>query len=82
MLGTLVNAGAILLGGLLGLLLKKGLPERVTEAVMKGVALCVLYIGIDGCLEGSNTLAAIISMVLGVIVGTLLDLDGRQLPGA
>ncbi len=77
MLGTLVNAGAILFGGLLGLLLKKGLPERVTEAVMKGVALCVLYIGIDGCLEGSNTLAAIISMVLGVIVGTLLDLDGR-----
>ncbi len=77
MLGTLVNAGAIVLGSFLGLLLKKGLPEKITDAIMKGVALCVLYIGLDGCLEGDNALIAILSIVLGALVGTALDLDGR-----
>lgn len=77
MLGTLVNAGAIVLGSFLGLLLKKGLPEKITDAIMKGVALCVLYIGLDGCLEGDNALIAILSIVLGALVGTTLDLDGR-----
>lgn len=76
MLGTLVNAGAIVLGSFLGLLLKKGLPEKITDAIMKGVALCVLYIGLDGCLEGDNALIAILSIVLGALVGTALDLDG------
>ncbi|MEA5058915.1 MAG: DUF554 domain-containing protein [Candidatus Pelethousia sp.] len=77
MLGTLVNTGAIILGSLMGLLLKKGIPERMNDAIMKGVALCVLYIGFKGCLEGSNALIAILSMVLGAIVGTLLDLEKR-----
>ena len=78
MLGTLVNAVAIVLGSFLGLLLKKGLPEKITDAIMKGVALCVLYIGLDGCLEGDNALIAILSMVLGAILGELLDLDKRM----
>ena len=77
MLGTLVNAGAIVLGSFIGLLLKKGLPEKITDAIMKGVALCVLYIGLDGCLEGDNALIAILSIVLGALAGTALDLDGR-----
>lgn len=77
MLGTLVNAGSIVVGSFVGLLLKKGLPEKITDAIMKGVALCVLYIGLDGCLEGDNALIAILSIVLGALVGTALDLDGR-----
>lgn len=54
------------------------LGERLQDIIMKGVALCVLYIGISGCLKGSNTLAAILSMVLGAIIGELLDLDRRM----
>ena len=50
MLGTIVNSVAIIIGGALGLLLKKGIPERLSDAVMKGLSLCVLYICIDGCL--------------------------------
>ena len=80
MLGTLVNAGAIVVGSFVGLLLKKGLPEKITDAIMKGVALCVLYIGLDGCLEGDNALIAILSIVLGALVGTALDLDGPVQP--
>lgn len=76
MTGVLVNTGTVLLGSLVGLLLKRGIPERVTNAVMIGIGLCSVYIGIDGALEGQNTLIVIASMVLGAIVGTLLDIDG------
>ena len=76
MLGTIVNAGAILAGGLLGLLLKKGLPQKLSDAIMQGVGLIVLYIGISGALKGSNTLVATLSMVVGGVIETLLDLDG------
>ena len=36
------------------------------------------YIGIDGCLKGENALIAILSMVIGSIIGELLDLDKRM----
>ncbi len=73
--GSLVNVALVVVGGGLGLLLKKGLPERVSDTVMKGMALCVLFIGIDGALEGSNALVAVISMAVGTIIGSLIDFD-------
>ena len=89
--GTIVNALAILAGSAAGLLLKwlagkfsgsltgaNNLGLRLQDIIMKGVALCVLYIGIDGCLSGENTLVAILSMVLGAVIGELLDLDKRM----
>lgn len=77
MLGVLVNALAILTGSFVGLLAKKGIPEKITNAIMTAIALCVIYIGVSGMLKGENTLVLIVSMVLGTAVGTLLDLDGR-----
>ncbi len=76
MLGVLVNTLTVLIGGTAGLLCRKGIPKRLTDAVMIGLGLCTLYIGFDGALEGENTLVLIASMVLGAIVGTLLDIDG------
>ncbi len=78
MLGVLVNALAILTGSFVGLLAKKGIPEKITNAIMTAIALCVIYIGVSGMLKGENTLVLIVSMVLGTAVGTLLDLDGRS----
>ena len=75
MTGTLVNAIAVIVGSTIGLLLKKGIPQRFSDSIMKAVALCVIYIGIDGCLKGENTLIAIISMAVGALVGELLKLD-------
>lgn len=86
MLGTVVNAGAIILGGSIGLVLKKGLPKRFGNQVMNGLALCVLYIGISGTLQdigisgtlqAKNVLMLILSMVIGTLIGELLDLDER-----
>lgn len=75
MLGVIVNAAAVLLGGGVGLLCRRGIPTRLTDAVMLGLGLCTLYIGIDGSLAGENVLIVIGAMVLGAIVGTLLDID-------
>ncbi len=77
MLGTLVNAGAIVLGGAIGLLLKKGLPKKMADTLMIGLGLCTLYIGISGCLAGENTLVLIVSMVVGTIIGEAIDLDEK-----
>jgi len=76
MLGTIVNAGAIVLGCAVGLLLRRGIPDRVTDAVMKGIGLCVIYIGVSGALEGEKTIAMIIAMAAGGAIGTALDLNG------
>ena len=75
MLGVLVNVATVLVGSAVGLLAKKAIPEKVNEFVMTALALCVLYIGIDGSLAGENTLITIISMVVGAIIGMVLDLD-------
>ena len=77
MLGTIVNAAAIIVGGLIGLLLKKGIPERVSAGIMQGLALVVIYIGVSGMLKGSNVLITTISVVVGGAIGMILDFDGH-----
>lgn len=77
MLGTIVNALAIIVGAFFGILLKKGIPEKISDLVMKAVGLCVLYVGLSGALEGKNSLVMIISMVFGAVIGGLLDLDDK-----
>ena len=76
MLGVLINVITVLLGSGVGLLFKKGIPERVSNAAMIGLGVCTLYIGISGSLVGENALILIAAVVLGAITGTLLDIDG------
>ena len=76
MLGVIVNVITVILGSCIGLLFKKGIPERVSTAVMIGLGACTLYIGISGSLCGENVLIVIASVVSGVISGTLLNIDG------
>jgi len=77
MISPLVNSLAILVGSLIGLLLKKGIPERLTESVMKALGLCVIFIGIRGFFYGENVLVLIVSMVVGTLIGEGFDLDSK-----
>lgn len=77
MLGTIVNTLAVIVGGTIGLLFKKGLPERLSDTLMKGLGLCTLYIGITGALKGQNTLIIILSIVIGALIGEGIDLDDK-----
>ena len=73
--GTIVNAAAILAGAGLGLILRKGLPEKWQETIMHAIGLSVAIIGIQMALKTNNIIIVIISLVLGAIVGELLDID-------
>lgn len=89
--GAIVNALAVIGGSSVGLLIhtfalsrknvdgevKSELGEKLSNAMMIGVGLCTLLIGIQGAIKGQNTLVTIISMAIGALIGTLLDLDGK-----
>jgi uncharacterized membrane protein YqgA involved in biofilm formation len=73
--GALVNFGTILVGGIIGTFLRKGFPEKLHTALTYGLGLCVLYVGVKGVLQGNNTMVVILSVVLGVLIGELIDFD-------
>ena len=75
MLGVAVNSIAVIVGSLLGLLFKKGISEKVSSSVITAVGLCTIFIGISGMLVELNPLVAVVAMVLGVVIGTIMDID-------
>lgn len=77
LLGTFVNTAAVLAGGTAGLIFKKGIPERIKSSVFYALGLITAYIGISGCLCGENTLIAVVSLIIGTVIGELIDLDKR-----
>ncbi len=89
MIGTLVNAAAIVIGALVGLLLKKGIPQRISESIQVAVGLAVMVVGISGVMTsmmtvGDNgkistdgTMLLIISLVVGTVIGEGLRLEER-----
>lgn len=81
LLGTLVNAAAIIVGSLLGLLLKR-IPESIRKTVMQGIGLAVVVLGLKMALGTENILLVIVSIVVGAIVGEWIKIDhGLNLAG-
>lgn len=77
MIGTLINVVMILCGCALGLLLRKGLPQRLQTTVMKALGLSVILIGISGALKTADTMCVIICMAAGSLLGSAVDIEGR-----
>lgn len=77
MLGVAVNTVAVIIGSFLGLLFKKGIPEKISDAIQIILGFATLYVGISGALDGQNVLITILSLVVGAVVGTLIDIDKR-----
>jgi len=77
MLGTIVNTAAILAGSLIGFLFKKGIPQKINDTIMKGLALCVLLIGVSSSLKVNNMLLIIFSIVIGGVIGEVIDIDDK-----
>lgn len=88
--GTLVNFAVVLVMGILGSLIKKGIPKRFSEIIMSAMGVCVLYIGIDGLLQTApdtsvyapaispglfKILVMIISMAVGTVIGELINFE-------
>lgn len=86
-LGTLINALAIIAGGIIGMVFGKKIPERMQETLLKVNGTAVLFIGIggvmskmltikDGVVNTQGSMMMIGSLAIGTVAGELLDLDG------
>lgn len=76
-LGTMVNCAAIIGGCAVGLILRKGFPEKWQETIMYGVALCIFLIGLEMAQKSQNVILVIASIVIGSIIGEMLDINGK-----
>ena len=73
--GTLVNVVLVLIGGGIGLFLKKGISERFSNLMMDALALVTIVIGITFATASENILIVILSLVIGAVVGEGINLD-------
>lgn len=75
--GTLANALAIVVGGLIGTLLHSRFPPRIQTTVFHGLGLTTLLIGLKMAWDFENIITIVISLVAGGAVGELLRLEDR-----
>lgn len=78
--GVLFNTLTVIIGSLIGLAAKKGIPKKLTDALMCGIGLCTVYIGISGAVSAgsdkdANPVMPILAIAIGVLIGTLIDID-------
>lgn len=86
-LGTLINAAGIIIGGFAGLLFGKLIKPRMQETMTCACGICVIFLGIAGAMEhmltaqesgalsSGGTMMVIASIVLGALVGELLNIE-------
>ncbi|MEJ2039880.1 MAG: DUF554 domain-containing protein [Desulfosarcinaceae bacterium] len=79
LLGTLVNAAAIIAGGLIGLMVRGGIRENYRHTLMQAIALAVILIGLRGALGSQDLLLVIVSLALGTLAGEYLQIEERLL---
>ena len=88
-LGTVINALAIIAGGVLGILCKKYLKESYQDTITKATGCSVLFLGIagtiskmlhvetDGSLSTNGSMIMILSLAIGALLGEVIDLDAK-----
>ena len=75
MIGTLVNTAAVIVGGTMGLLLKKNMPERIKTIYFQAVGLFTLAIGISMVVKMEHILIVVGSLAIGSLLGEWLNLE-------
>ena len=77
MQGTLVNTFAIIIGSLVGVGLRSGIPAQFKETVIGAIGLAVLLIGAKNALQTEALLLVIISLAVGSLAGEVLRIEDR-----
>ncbi|HON53088.1 MAG TPA: DUF554 domain-containing protein [Bacteroidales bacterium] len=75
MIGTLINAGAILLGGTIGLVAHSKLPPKITKIVFQAIGIFTMFVGIQMALKSNNYVLIVFSLLIGSIIGELFDFE-------
>ena len=81
MIATVINAIAVIAGGILGLLVKGRFTERFREIITQATGLAVIFIGAEGAIEQlllpeHNPVLFVVSLVIGGLAGEALDIEG------
>lgn len=88
-LGTIINTLAVVIGGLIGLLFKKGIKERYEKTLMAACGVSTIFIGMTGTLQGmftvtdgkietQGTMLLIFSFVIGGLIGEFINIEKRM----
>lgn len=76
MIATIINAVLIVLGTMIGLLMRKGFSEKAKDTVFTATGIISLVIGFSMAIGGSHILALALSLIIGGLVGTAMDIEG------
>ena len=87
-IGTIINVILVVIGSLLGLVLKKAIPERLKESLVNALGLCTIAIGLTGivtaslrvngkALSSNYIIVMVLCMALGTLIGELIDIEKR-----
>ena len=76
-IGTAINVFAVLVGGSIGTLAGARLPEGVRSTAMQAIGIVTLLVGVTSFLEFDNVLVPLISVILGLVVGELSNIEAR-----
>lgn len=75
--GAIANALGVFAGGIIGMFMKKGLPKRFGDSIMYALGLFTLGLGIMFFMESKEIMVLIFSLVLGTLIGELIDIEKR-----
>ncbi len=73
--GTLINAAAVIIGSLIGLLFHARLPQRYTDILFQAIGLFTIVLGISMALKAEVWILVILSLIIGAIIGEALRMD-------
>lgn len=87
-LGTIANTIAVIIGGGIGLFLKKGIKKSLQDSLLQAMGIAVLFIGIggtlsqmlvfkDGHLETTGTMLMIFSLLIGTLIGEIINIEAK-----
>ena len=75
MIAVFVNMAAVIAGSLAGILLRNKINKKLLDALVVGLALCTMLIGIQSAIGTRDQLCVIVCMVLGIVIGEVLRID-------
>ena len=78
LLGTIANAGAIIIGGIAGSFFRKGISERFSNIIMTVLGLFTLVLGMMFAVDSQNALVVVFSLVIGSVIGEWIDIEKRM----
>ena len=86
-LGTIANTIAVIIGGGIGLFLKKGIKKSLQDSLLQAMGIAVLFIGISGTLSQmlvfkdghleTGTMLMIFSLLVGTLIGEIINIEAK-----